>query len=900
MESFISHVISQLQNVNLDHCRFILPSRRAAQAFSKELLQKNQGQSFVVPPVQSIEEFLEDVSEVKLINNLETLFEFYNIYKDFTDPNHQEPIDHVYNWGQSIIQDFNEIDRYQIDADQFFGNIKAIKDIEHWSKSDVKTELVENYIKFWESLPKYYHELKANLKSKNKAYQGMAYLEAVKNIEAYSKNSSRNFYLLGFNALNRCEEVIFQTIINQNKGKVFWDIDNYLYDNHIAGMFLRHYSKTWPCYSIENLMPSTSTYLNKKGINIYGVPKKVGQAKLVGDLLSKMSEGELDETALILGDETLLQPILNSLPNNIKKVNVTMGLPLHQTNMVSFFEVLFKIRAQNEDRLHFKTLLELSGHPVLKKAYQKELQSIETRIHKNNIIFQSKEDFLKSCQSFDTDLILIFKLSILINNCSVDEFLTNCTKIIEILKPNFSSDVLQLEYLFGFKKLFTKLKNLMESSELVKEFKVFHLIYTDILSSETLDFEGSPYDGLQIMGMLESRVLDFKNVIITSLNEGVLPSGKSQNSFIPFDLKKAYKLPTYKEKDAIYAYHFFRLIQRSSHCHFIYNNATSGIEKAEKSRFLTQLEIFKAPQHSVKNHTAISDTQQKKTILREVRKTPQMIEKLESLFQYGISTSALTTYIRNPIDFYHGYVLDIKEADHIEDDISFKTHGTVIHDCLDFLYRNYKGKPLDSSDIDQMLKEYPKVIKALFEKRFPKETLQNGKNLIDFKIAKQQIKRFLVQEKESVKSNQVVILELENTVEKLIAIDGIDFLIKLKGTVDRIDLCNKQVRIIDYKTGRVESKDLKIPENWTDFIDDYKYSKAFQVLFYSLLKEEDLGENGMAGIISLRNLKSGFMTCSQTKTDLNLKALLPDFKIQLKSLILEILDPEITFKEKLV
>jgi len=595
-----------------------------------------------------------------------------------------------------------------------------------------------------------------------------------------------------------------------------------------------------------------------------------------------MSESELNETALILGDETLLQPILNSLPNNIKKVNVTMGLPLHQTNMVSFFEVLFKIRSQNEDRLHFKTLLELSGHPVLRKAYQNELQSIETRIHKNNIIFQSKEDFIESCQSFDSDLIMIFKLSIFIKDCSVNEFLRNCLKIVEILKPNFSSDVLQLEYLFGFKKLFTKLKNLMESSDLVKDFKVFHLIYIDILSSETLDFEGSPYEGLQIMGMLESRVLDFKNVIITSLNEGVLPSGKSQNSFIPFDLKKAYKLPTYKEKDAIYAYHFFRLIQRSSHCHFIYNNATSGIEKAEKSRFLTQLEIFKAPQHLVKNHTAVSNTEQKKTVLKEVRKTPQMIEKLESLFQYGISPSALTTYIRNPIDFYRRYVLGIKEVDQIEEDISYRTQGTVIHDCLDFLYRNYKGKPLDPRDIDQMLKEYPNILKALFEKKFPKDALQNGKNLIDYEIAKQQIKRFLVQEKEVVKSNQVKILELENIAEKSITIDDINFSIRLKGTVDRIDLYNNQLRIIDYKTGRVESKDLKIPENWTNFIDDYKYSKAFQVLFYSLLKEEDLGENGMAGIISLRNLKSGFMTCSQTKTNLNLKALLPDFKIQLK------------------
>jgi len=302
----------------------------------------------------------------------------------------------------------------------------------------------------------------------------------------------------------------------------------------------------------------------------------------------------------------------------------------------------------------------------------------------------------------------------------------------------------------------------------------------------------------------------------------------------------------------------------------------------------------------VKNHTAVSNTEQKKTVLKEVRKTPQMIEKLESLFQYGISPSALTTYIRNPIDFYRRYVLGIKEVDQIEEDISYRTQGTVIHDCLDLLYRNYIGKPLDSKDIDQMLRAYPNVIKTLFEKKFPKEALQNGKNLIDFEIAKQQIKRFLVQEKELVKSNQVKILELENEAKKLITIDDIDFPIKLKGTVDRIDLCNNQLRIIDYKTGRVESKDLKIPENWTHFVDDYKYSKAFQVLFYSLLKEENLGENGMAGIISLRNLKSGFMTCSQTKTNLNLKALLPDFKIQLESLILEILNLETPFKEKLV
>ncbi|MFO7743804.1 MAG: PD-(D/E)XK nuclease family protein [Psychroflexus sp.] len=895
MESFISKVVAKFKINDLNKSHFILPSRRAAQAFSKELLQ-DQNESFLVPPIQSIEEFIEKVSEVNLIDSLETLFNFYEIYKENTNPNKQEPLEQVYNWGQSIIQDFNEIDRYQIDSEQFFGNLKAIKDIEHWSKSEIKTELVKNYIEFWETLPKYHNELKIKLKADKKAYQGMAYREAVSKIESYVNLSDKQFYFIGFNALNSCEETIFQYILAKKRGEIFWDIDDHLLKENSAGMFMRAYSKSWPFYSSKKIEASSNSFRNKKNISLYGVPKKIGQAKLVGDILSKIPDHELNETALILGDETLLQPILNSLPENIPGVNVTMGLPLGSTSFASFFDTLFNIRTSNQVDLHYKQIFELLEHPAVKKCFSEDIRSIKKSLNENNTVFQSKKDFLYSIKELDDSLIEILKLSLSSHDISVDQFLNNCLEIIELLKANFLEEKLSLEYLYGFKKLFNKLKNLLAKSDLINDFKVFYQIYLDTLSSETLDFEGSPHEGLQIMGMLETRVLDFKNIIITSVNEGILPSGKSQNSFIPFDLKKAYKLPTFKEKDAIYAYHFFRLIQRAENCHFTYNNSTSGIEKAEKSRFLTQLETFSMTKHSIINYAVSSSTEADKLSLKSVEKTPEMMAHLRSLFTSGISPSALTTYIRNPIDFYNRYVLGLQEAEEIEEDISHKTLGTVIHDCLDLIYRNYRGKVLTENNINWMLDNYPKTLTLLFEKKFQEEALRNGKNLIDFEIAKQQVKRFLLQERKNVKNNKIKIVELEKVGEKYLDLNGIEFKIKLKGTVDRVDLFNDKMRIIDYKTGKVEAKQLKIPENWLDFTEDYKYSKAFQVLFYALLKEDNLGENAEAGIISFKNLKTGFMTCSDS--NLNLKEMVGEFKIELETLILEILNSEIPFTEK--
>lgn len=897
MESFISTVVSEFKTKNLNTCCFILPSRRAAQAFTKELyLAKDDG--FLVPPIMSIEEFIEEVAEVTLIDSLETLFHFYSVYKEYTNPNKQEPIEQVYNWGQSIIQDFNEIDRYQIDSKQFFGNLKAIKDIEHWSKSEIKTDLVNNYIEFWEQLPKYHKELKNKLKSQQKAYQGMAYQEAVSKIKSYIDKNNKQFYFIGFNALNSCEETIFQYILSEKRGEVFWDIDAHLLKTNAAGLFIRGYTKNWAHFSKTPLEATTTHFSNKKDIHHYGVPKKIGQAKLVGDILSKLSKEELNETAVVLADESLLQPVLNALPSSLTKANVTMGLPLEATSFASFFNAIFKIRTTGQEDLHYKQIFELIEHPALKKAFSRSTDYIKNDFSKNNLIFQSRSEFLNNYKALDDSFAQILNLSLANTDLIVDKFLNNCLQIIELLKPSFKDEVLSLEYLFGFKKLFIKLQNFLEKSDLIQDFKVFYQIYQDMLSAETLDFEGSPYEGLQIMGMLETRVLDFKTIIITSVNEGVLPSGKSQNSFIPFDLKKAYHLPTFKEKDAIYAYHFFRLMQKAETCHFIYNNSTTGVEKAEKSRFLTQLETFSMPKHRITKYTVTSGTASRQQPLKQVKKTPEMLQMLKTHFQTGISPTALTTYIRNPIDFYERYILQLNETKEIEEDISYSTFGSAIHDCLEAIYKNQLSKVLTKDSIDNMLNTYPQFLLAEFHKKFTDDTLMYGKNLIDFEIAKQQVKRFLLQEKKSLETNSIKVIELESKDEALLSLETLNLKVKLKGKVDRVDMINDQLRIIDYKTGKVESKQLKIPSDWQELTENYEYSKAFQVLFYALLKEDQLSENSQAGIISFKNLNQGFMPCNAKNS--NLKELVADFKIELKRLILDILDPKIPFTEKLV
>ncbi|HKL36364.1 MAG TPA: PD-(D/E)XK nuclease family protein, partial [Salegentibacter sp.] len=463
------------------------------------------------------------------------------------------------------------------------------------------------------------------------------------------------------------------------------------------------------------------------------------------------------------------------------------------------------------------------------------------------------------------------------------------------------------EFLYHFHVLFNKLENLNEAYPHLKSIKSLYQFYKEIMSTQSLDFQGRPFKGLQLMGMLESRALDFKNIVICSVNEGVLPSGKSGSSFIPFDLKQNYKLPTYKEKDAVYTYHFYRLLQRAQNVHLLYNTETDGLNSGEKSRFLTQLEIEKQPAHQLRHAMVSPKVPAIKNELRKVKKTPQIMEKIKSLAAYGFSPSALTSYIRNPLDFYRQYVLGVRDSQEVEETVAYNTLGTVVHDSLENFYKPLENKLLTAEDIKAFKAKIEEEITLQFKKSYMNGPVNQGKNLLIYEVAKRYLRNFLNLELDRLKTEEVKILKIEENLKSEIKIENLDFPIFMRGKVDRVENTNGITRIIDYKTGKVTQDKIEIVD-WADLASDYdKYSKSFQVLAYTKMMQD---QNSLdfpveAGIISFKNLKSGFLKFgkkdkprTKNKETAITREILEAFEVELKKLITEICDPEIPFTEK--
>ncbi|WP_304138687.1 PD-(D/E)XK nuclease family protein [Mesonia mobilis] len=900
MKSFIEETLDQLlsqSTFNLSKTTFILPSKRAGSFLKHILKQKVSGSAFA-PQVLSTEEFIEKITSLQTIDNTESLFKFYQVYKEITPKEEQEDFETFYGWAQTLVYDFNEIDRYLIDAEHFFSYLSRIQDINHWALSDPQTNLIEKYLTFWNLIPKYYQLFQKQLLENNEAYQGLMYRIASEKISSYLANNQEKHILLGFNALNNAEQKLFQTILEQNKGQIFWDIDEAFYNDnyHEASLFIRNYKKNWEFYQDENnTITTSSNYSSAKNINVYGVPKNIGQAKYTAQLLSEISEEDLSKTAIVLNDEGLLNPILNSLPQNIKKLNITMGLPLKETPLASLFEVIFEIQQTENQNFYYKPIIDILNHPFILMKLGESSQQLQQQIHQENLVYLSRTQILELSSESTKHLLG----EILLQHKTPQSLLKAFTNLCQKLRLEDALDKpLETEYLYHFHQLFVKIQNLIAEQSPIQSIKSLHRISRDTLETESLDFSGSPFDGLQLMGMLESRVLDFENIIITSVNEGVLPAGKSSNSFIPFDLKKEYGLPTYKEKDAIYTYHFYRLLQRAKNVHILYNTESGSLNGGEKSRFITQLEIESPVGNEPKHQFLNPLVPARKNELKKIKKTPEVLEKLKALAAHGFSPSALTTYIRNPLDFYKNYVLGIRDTDEVEETVAANTLGTVVHDALEHFYKPFENKNIVKEDLLKMKTEIEQQVKFEFEKTYKQAPINKGKNLIIFEIAKRYIFNFLAKELKEIENDELIIKEVENKLTCDILIPELDFPVKIGGKVDRVDYKNGQLRIVDYKTGKVQAGDLNL-KDWNELTKDYKYSKAFQVLCYArMIYDETPFENAEAGIISFKNLKAGFMPFKQIKNTVIDKDTLNQFETELKSLILELFNPEIPFEEK--
>jgi hypothetical protein len=910
MKTFLSEVVTSVldEGFPLSQTLCVLPSERAG-VFLKEELKKQVTSTTFLPEIISIENFIETVSELKKMDTVPLLFEFYKVYLE-TQKGVPENFDSFSQWASVALQDFNEVDRHLVDTNDLFSYLKDIKRLENWNldSSVPMTDMVSNHFSFMENLGLYYNAFCSFLLQQKKGYQGLLYREAASKIENYiANNSDKKIVLIGFNALNKSEELIFKALLESNIATAYWDADTYYMDSKKeAGSFLRKYKQDWSYFENNSFKSIVSNFSKEKSITEIAASKNVSQIKSVGELLSQ--KNDLDNTALVLADESLLSLTLNSLPENVDKLNITMGYFLKDMPIAGFFEALFELYLNQikldkvaEGKFYYKDVFRLLEHPFLLKFVN---SSVALDVFKKTLILNN-EVFIKEVsivQLIEKEVSLsmvslLFKMS-----QNVAPFIDSCIKIIELQKDNFEG--FEKECLYRYFNLFVQLQNLNGEYKHIRSIKTLQAIYKQLIGTEKLSFQGEPLSGLQLMGMLETRVLDFETVIITSMNEGILPAGKNENSFIPFDVKQQYGLPTYQEKDAIFSYHFYRLLQRAKHVYLFYNTETDAYGSGEKSRFLTQLEIdgLKVSKKTI----APMVVSEIKEVL-QVEKTDAVIAVLKEIAKKGFSPSALAKYIEDPISYYKRYVLKIKDLDEVEETVAANTMGTIIHDVLEDFYKPYLNAFLKVEDVKLMISKIQDKTKFYFEEHYKNGDIYVGKNKLIFEVAKNFILKFLQSELKILQEGAVLkILGTETQLFANVEIPNLNFPIKIGGTVDRIDELDGVLRIVDYKTGKVTASELKIVD-FEKIPTDYKYTKAMQVLLYAFLYSKNNNVNFdnslQSGIFSFKNRSAGFLKlnfATGRNMDSNVtKEKLEEFMEVIKKMIAEIFDKKTPFIENI-
>ena len=911
MQSFISETLDSILKTtkSFENVVFILPSQRA-KVFLKQTLKDKISVGFL-PEALNIEQFVQQVSGIEKADSIQLLFHFYTIYKNLEkDP---DSFDTFSSWAFTVLQDFNEIDQHLVDTKEIFVYIRDIERLKKWSVSGTftETEFMKDHYSFLEKLNNFYPPLYQFLLEKKIGYQGLMYREACSNIEGYiEENIHKKFFFIGFNALNKAEEFLFQKVLETNKSDIYWDLDEVFFNtNHQAGTFIRKYKKEWKYYEKNPLKTLSNSFSGPKNIQIIGASKNTTQIKYAGEILENFTD--FKNTALILADETLLPITLNSLPKNINAINITMGYPLKDIPTTSLLFSIFQLFVSQEklqktivNEFYHKDVVRFLKHQSVYKLLSDKnsalVDNFTEEIGKENLIFISKAQIESIL--IDTTASVKSGISAIFNSyTTINEFLDRILNLIALLKEDVTT--LEKEYLFRFYTAFTQLKTLQTEYEYFTDLKTLSLFFKQLISSETLSFQGEPLRGLQLMGMLETRVLDFENIILTSTNEGILPASSQQNSFIPFDVKIEFGLPTFKEKDAIFSYHFFRLLQRAKNVFILYNTEHDDFGSGEKSRFVTQLEMMR---DDIIYKNISPKVIPSKTALKEIPKNEVTFERLKELAKKGISPSALTNYLYNPVSFYKQKILKIKEFDDVEETVAFNTLGTVVHEALDELYTPFVGRFLSEENVSKMEKEANNLVIKHFKIQFKNGDISTGKNRLIYEVANRFVSNFLLKEKELLKDkkNKLKIIATEENLSAEITIEGIDFPVKLHGQVDRVDELNGVLRIIDYKTGMVSSTNLRVPE--FENLRDEKHLKAIQVLLYAYLftksKNYNFTQPLEAGIYSFKNLNSGFLPIDfalpRKKPETNITAeKLEEFITELKIYIKEIYNLEIDFIE---
>ena len=900
----------------------ILPNKRS-EVFLKEEIKKLTNGNLWLPEFFAIDEFITRISGFDKADNFSVSFDLYGIHQNIAKEN-AKTIDEFLTWAPVMLSDFNDIDNSMADAKEIFTQLSAVKAMQLWNPDGRPlTELQENYLHFFNSMFEYYSEITQKLKSSATGYQGLINRYAAENMDSLSVDLQwNNFFIVGLNALNQSELQVLRFINENYRASFLWDVDGYYFPTelsnnktHEAGKHIlnaiRMLKLPYPANVDSNFKKSKST------INILGIPKNVGQVKYIGqeiqnkfgktDFSSAENDNLLSETAIVLSNENLLIPLLNSIPEltpkDKKYYNVTLGYPLVNSQIEHFFSSwidLIITKNQNNGKLPTAQLMAMLNNPIFcELSSEKDNNATIKHIINNNISYVNLEDADAILKNSET-ISLVKKLLIDNKNIDVSAVLINFkNELVNLNSASYKVVGIAKEQIKQLIKIVSQLIKLSDEYAKIINYFAIKKIGLQMLSLSSINLVGKPLSGIQIMGLLETRNLDFKDVYILSANEGVLPKTTMMDSFIPMDIRREKKLPLQSDKADIYSYHFFRLLQRAENINIIYNSDADKLGGGEKSRFILQIEneLKKYSPDILINNTIITTDIAKNSGEKHhnrsivIKKNKDILKRITEIGEKGYSPSLLGNYIQCKLKFYFSNVLRIVTTTTTEQTVEANTFGTIVHAVLEEIYKPFINNQIDVEELKKHLKNTRSLLLTQFNIHYANGVLNSGKNLLVFEVAQKYIISFL---KWDIKQQQQHQFSLQSTESKLVTpieINGEQ--IVFKGIIDRIDFIDDagRVRIIDYKTGKVLPRDLVVKEV-EQLTTDPKFSKAFQVIYYAWLYNK-LNQTAdiESGIVSLRSISSGFMPVVLKEFD-NISDYFDGFEQALKSIVQEILDED--------
>ena len=850
------------QQPDWENMCFVLPNRRAQLFLQKELTVALEG-PLILPQSYSIDDFVVAISTLKPATDLEQQQALYQSYCASIDkkdkPNSFETF---LGWSTPLLKDLNTIDQYLVDRKDFFSYMSSLHEIRAWGQAQDK--IIQDYTAFWKRLPDIYHEFMHRLEESGQTTPGMCYRMSTELLETFLQhNSKTQFVFCGFNALSPSEIFIVRELLTQDRAQVFWDIDKQMLDDelHQAGRFIRSYISTWPEYKQQPFNQAHAHFHDPKSIKVTQVQQQLGQAKEIGDLLAKMdNQQDWSKTAVVLADESLLMPLLYALPPSIDKLNITMGFPLDQHPTAIFINALLKMAVrQTEKGFYFADVESVLSIPETKALF------LTTAPNLDEVLEQAKKEhrsyldtaYIKAIvpKAAHASVDTLFRL-----NGTPNQWVADMLEVLPLFYDVQQSQAVRQAYSLAVEKLMVLLSQIKDVAAGLHQdfsFSLLRNLYSQLSAGQKLNFVGAPLEGLQILGVLETRAIDFDNVLVAGVNEGVLPGQSEQPSWIPYEVKKAFGLPTQDEQDAIFTYHFYRLMYRAAKVKLFYNGTTDGIQVGEPSRFIRQW-AFDCPEtHSWQEHTQNVPFVPPPSSHKSIPKTPAVMEKLLELAKAGFSPSGLNAFVKDGYAFYKRYLLGLREEDELETFFSHKTYGTLIHNCLETLYTPHVGKQLTQADCNEMIERVDTVADEIIKREYPQNI--SGKNVLALTAIKRNIQNMISHEQDDIRAGNVIeIIALEQKLTMTQAISGIDAPVTFNGTVDRVDRYNGNTRVLDYKTG--QTQDLGIMD-WTDLANDPERGQARQLLMYAMLWNTHNPDNlaSQAGIISLKQHKKGVL-----------------------------------------